>query len=430
MKKFIFTLSLYFFSTYGAQASLSLIEIDGTINPGNASFIQDAIQKASETKKQALIIRMNTPGGLLSSTRSIIQSFSTSPIPIIMYISPSGASATSAGAILMISSHINAMAPGTNIGAAHPVATGGKNIEGDLGKKATNDTAALVRAQAKLHLRNVKIAEEIVTKSISLTAIEAKKQKIVDYIAKDINELLQKLDGKEIKKKNGSIFLQTKQLTIKDLEKIEMNGSQKFLHLIADPNISTLLMTLGGLGIYAEISSGFSLIFPGFFGVIALILALVSLQTLPINVGGVILFFLGIVLIIAEGFVTSFGALTIGGLAAITIGALFLIDVHSADLQVSISLLLSLLGSIGLVAAFIAYSFAKEKRGDKIANELVGKEATVISISKEGDSGRVSIFGETWNFITTEKLVINEVVIVTKQKGLELNIKKKIRKEK
>ncbi len=410
-----------------AQANLGFIEIDGTINPGSASFIESAIQKSSDDKLQALVIQLNTPGGLLSSTRKIIQAFSTSPIPIILYIAPGGASATSAGAILMMSAHVNAMTPGTNIGAAHPVSSDGKDVPGEMGKKVTNDTAALVRSQAALYSRNTVLAEKIVTKSVSFAAKEAKEKNLIDIVALNLDDLLRQLHNRTVLINNKKIVLDTKNTSAKNLQHIPMSASQKFLHIIANPNITTLLMTLGGLGIYVEISSGFSLIFPGLFGVTSIILGLMSLQTLPINTGGLLLLLLGMALIIAETFITSFGLLAVSGLTAITIGSLFLIDSSAADIQVSLSLLLPILGSIVCITLFMGYLLKKEARGGK-ENDFTGKTGIVVNSKTKDRDATVSLLGETWNCHCEETLMPGDRVIIRKQKNLKLYVDKKIEK--
>lgn len=399
------------------------ITIDGTINPGSSDYLKTSIATAEKNRAEVLIVELNTPGGLLSSTREIIQNISQSKVPVVVYVTPGGASATSAGAIISIASHFVAMAPGTNIGAAHPVAAG-KDIEGDMGKKVTNDTAALIRSQAKIHDRDVELSEKLVTESHSFSETEALKKNLIEAVAKDKQELLRILDGKAftVAGSDKKVVVRTENAK---LELIAMSPAQKFLHIIANPNISTILMALGGLAIYSEITSGFSLIFPGVVGVILLILAFISLQTLPINIGAVALFFLGIVLIVAEAYVTSFGVLSVLGVASITIGALFLIDPAGGNIAVSLSVLLPMVGTIGLLLAIIGYMFARDR--SMTIDEFgvkPGETGKVRSVSETGKEGQIFLHGELWQFQSDDKIAVGDTVIVEKVDSLKLKVKR------
>ena len=424
--KLFFGLIFALFSLPAYASSLGYIDISGTINPGSANFIQTSISQAVKNNDIALIIRLNTPGGLLSSTRDIIQFISESPIPVVLYVAPGGASATSAGAIIGISSHVLAMAPGTNIGAAHPVDSGGKDIEGDMANKVTNDTGALVRAQAQLRKRNVNLIEQLVTKSVSLPAEEAVAKKVVDFIATDFDHLLKQLDGRTVfvEKTNSSAKLSVPpSITI---HTIEMSLGQKFLHLIANPNISTMLLALAGIALYSEVSSGFTLIIPGVLGLFCGLLAFVSLQMLPINVGGVLLFALGIVLLIAEAFIVSFGALTAAGIGAIFLGALFLIDPAGGSIQVSMDVLVPILVGIGVVVGLIAYIFAKDrKKVAKTLDPVVGKSGVVVSIQGDGKSGTAQVQGELWHFVSETALNKGDEVTARSVRNLVIHVVKK-----
>lgn len=349
------------FALWHAQAAdIQMVDLKGSINPGSAAYILDNLEQANKEQALAFILQLNTPGGLLSSTREIIQSFSHSRVPVIVFVSPGGASATSAGALIALSAHLAVMSPGSNIGAAHPVGSSGEDVKGNMGEKVTNDTAALARAQATLRGRSPEIAEEIVTKSKSFSTEEAVKNGIVDFVANDMSDLLRQLPNRKIKI-NQTVLEFPAGLTAKNIQLKEMSVQQKFIHFISDPNISTLLIALGGLALYAEISSGFSVIAPGVFGIFCLVLGFVSLQTLPINIGGAILFVLGFCLLIAEAFITSYGLLTLAALVSIFLGGLFLIDSSAGAMRVSFSILLPLLGGIGFVCAFIAYLLARDR---------------------------------------------------------------------
>ena len=424
----IFLLLSFFSVAHGKPipiSSLSRISIQGVINPGSASYIQMGIDRSVTSGAKALIIELDTPGGLLSSTRDIVKSISASPIPIIIFVHPGGARATSAGAIISISSHVVAMSLGTNIGAATPVSmtTTTKNTE-DLAAKAKNDTAALIRAQATLRGRNVDLADEIVRKASSLSAKEALKKNIIDYIAKDLDDLMEQLDGKKVSFNAKEFIFQTKSVKKDMISFIDSNYSQKFLNLVADPNISTLLMALGGLAMYIFVNSGFSSILTGVFGIFALLLAFISLQTIPINVGAVMLLVVGIVLLIAEVFIASFGFLTISGLAAITVGSMFLVDTGYADIHVSGWLIGSILVTISIIALTIGFLFSKEKRIEGGYDPFRNVKGVVRALDKGNRSGKVFIEGEIWNFVSEEEMNIGDKVIVSKKQGLVLTVKK------
>jgi membrane-bound serine protease (ClpP class) len=423
MTKILFSICLLCLSSLGLADTakpIAYAELDGTINPGSAAFLKDAILRAEKGGAQALMVKLDTPGGLLSSTRDIVRAFSVSKVPIIIYVAPGGARATSAGAIISIAAHFSAMAPGTNIGAASPVAQGGEDIKGDMGKKAKNDTAAMVRAQAILRGRDAKAAEDLVLESKSHSAEEAVKLKVVDIEVATKEDLVAKLDGKVLKMGEGneSVTLATKGSAFL---KFEMTRSQQFLHFIADPNISAVLMAIGGMALYAEISSGFSLVAPGVIGAFAFLLAAVSLQMLPINIGGLLLMLLGVVLLIAEIFITSFGLLTIAGIAALGVGALFLVDTSLADIQVSLSILIPILGSFGLVAGTIGLLFARDKLAKNL-DPVVGQSALILEAMPGGLSGKVQVAGEIWDFESATPLSEGAHAKVKARVGLKLLI--------
>lgn len=401
---------------------INFITIDGTINPGSSDYLKTSIARAEANKATALIVELNTPGGLLSSTREIIQTMAKSKVPVVMYVTPGGASATSAGAIISIASHFAVMAPGTNIGAAHPVAGAGKDIEGDMGKKVTNDTAALVRSQATLHGRNAELAEKLVTESSSLSEEEAVKKKIVEAIAQDKQELVKILNGRTLIVAGEKVTMNTEGAK---LQFIPMSTAQGFLHVIANPNISTILMALGGLAIYTEVSSGFSLIFPGAIGVILMVLAFISLQTLPINVGAVLLFLLGFVFIVAEAFITSFGLLSVLGLGSIVLGALFMIDPAGGNIAVSMNVLIPIVGSVGFILILLAYMFARDKSAKEDSFAVhEGSKGKVRNLKVGDREGQASIDGEIWHVRSEETLKVGDSVVVTGKDGLTLIVKK------
>jgi len=406
-----------------------LLNLDGTINPAGDDYLDSGIRRAENQNSPLIVVRLNTPGGLLSTTRTMVQKIAESSVPVVIWVSPAGASATSAGAIIAIGAHFIVMAPGTNIGAAHPVGPQGKDIEGDMAKKAVNDTVAFVTSMAKLRGRNEKVAGQIVGESLSLTADKAVKEKIADSIATDISEILKFVDGKKVIVREG------KEITIKipensPVENLEMNLGQKFLHVISNPNIAYILMMLGGLGIYIELTSPGALV-PGILGAICLLLAFISMQTLPINLGAIALVVLGMLMLVAEVFVPSFGALTVGGLVSLVIGSLFLIDSSSADLAVSIPLLIGVLSGVLAVVAVIFWGVIRvirKPKEDKFGlSDFEGVVQSVAETASQGRlaTGKVRIRGEIWSFNSEDSLQVGDPIQVIEKKGVQLNIKRR-----
>lgn len=435
-KNLILFLTLFSFCSiaYGETIPIrkfTKIKVSGVINPGTVSYIQMGIDKTVAQGGEALIVELDTPGGLLSSTRDIVKAISLSPVPLVIFVYPGGARATSAGAIISIASHIVVMAPGTNIGAATPVVIGGsgeqkkdKEKNGDMERKMKNDTAAFVRAQATLRGRNVDLADEIVNKAVSLSAKEALEKDIIDYIAKDMNDLLLQLDGKKLSFNSKKFVFKTKGVQEESITFIDASYAQKFLSLIANPTISTMLMALGGLCIYIFVNSGFSSILAGAIGFLSIILAFISFQTIPINVGAIALLLLGIVLLIAEVFVTSFGFLAVAGMAAIAAGSIFLVDTTHADIQVSLWLVGSTLFAITVIVFVIGFLFSREKRIEGGYDPFHDATATVRELDEGNRSGKVFINGEIWNFISEEEVKLGDEVKISKKQGLTLTVKK------
>jgi membrane-bound serine protease (ClpP class) len=432
--KLLLTIFAALFSTLAAAAPapFHFIEVNGSINPGSAAYILDSLKLAETARAQGLILRLNTPGGLLSSTRDIIQGISAAKTPVIVYVSPGGASATSAGALITISAHVAAMSPGTNIGAAHPVGSGGADVKGTMGEKVTNDTAALARAQATLRGRDPQTAALIVTKSESFSPEEALKKRAIDLVAPNLDGLLKELNGRKVSLPGGEVkTLATEGLGTENFVRVEMSLKQKVLHMIADPNISALLLTLGGLAIYAEISSGFSVIAPGVFGLFCLLLGFISLQTIPLNVGGALLFGLGFALLVAEVFVTSYGLLTVAALACLFLGGLFLVDPAATDLRVSLSLLIPLVAGVGACLGFLAYVIARDRRaGTEVStsDQVVGTVARVQAIDPDPRSGRAYANGELWAFDCAEPLGVGDEARVAGLRGMRLQLEKQLEK--
>src|SRR5204862_873769 len=309
---------------------VSLIHIDGVINPVTMRLVELAIDRAQAQRSQALIIELDTPGGLERSMRGIVQRMLNAELPVIVYVAPTGARAASAGVFITMAAHVAAMAPATNIGAAHPVALSGGGDKESM-KKIENDAAAFIRTVALERGRNADWAEKAVRQSVSITEREAVRIKVVDLVADSIPGLLDKIDGRTVKTSRGIVTLATRGAPVKP---IEVGFRDRILNVITDPNVAYVLMMLGMLGLFFELSNP-GVILPGVIGGISLILAFFALQTLPINYAGLLLLLFGVVLLIAEIKVVSHGVLATGGIVALALGSIMLFDAPELDLRVS-----------------------------------------------------------------------------------------------
>lgn len=370
------------------------IKINGTINPASADFIHNSIIKAGNEKAECLIIHLNTPGGLLKSTRVIVGDILEAPLPVIVYVSPGGAQAGSAGVFITLAAHIAAMAPGTNIGAAHPVNVQG-SIDSIMSQKATNDAAAFIRTIAEKRKRNLQWAEEAVRKSVSITEKEALDKKVIDLIANSERELLDIADGKQIELASGATTLHTKNARIVPME---MGSVEKILNIISDPNIAYLLMMLGFFGVMFELFNP-GAILPGMVGVISLILAFYSMNTLPVNYAGLALIVFAIVLFLLEVKVMSHGMLAIGGSVSLLIGSMMLIR-RSSSLEfasISYSVIIASTAVTVLFFLFVVGIGLKAQRAKPVTGieGLMGEVGETLANLNLG--GTVRIHGEVWN---------------------------------
>ena len=423
MRRFIIGVILLYSSVSFAEGGVSLITIDGGINPGTTDYILKSIAKATDRGDEVLIIKLSTPGGLLTSTRTIVQGMFASKIPVVVWVAPGGAHAGSAGALITLAAHIAAMAPGTNIGAAHPVSGQGKNIEEHLEEKVTNDAAAFAESIAQTRGRNKKWAISAVRQSVSITADRAKEIGVVDILAENLDELLEKINGKKIKLADGEKIINTKDVTI---NAIEMNLKQKIIHLLGDPNVLYILMMIAALGIYFELAHPGAVV-PGVLGAISLILAFISAQTLPINYGGILLILFGIALLIAEIFVTSFGILGIGGIVSFVLGSIFLIDTDLTTKGVSWYVIIPsviAVSSFLLIVSFLIFR-SQKGRAQMGAMSLVGDVGRVIISISPSNPGKISIRGEVWSAYSDEEIDVGGDVIIRSIEGLTLKVRKK-----
>lgn len=402
-----------------AQTVVSL-KIDGTINPVAADFIHDAIQKASRENAECVLIQLNTPGGLLKSTRVIVSDILESPVPVIVYVSPGGAQAGSAGVFITLAAHIAAMAPGTNIGASHPVTAQGQ-MDSIMSEKVTNDAAAFIRSIAEKRHRNIEWAENAVRRSFAYSETEALEDSAIDLVAANLRELLSVIDGRSLPVVEGDKTLNTKNAKI---ETVEMNFVQRFLNVISDPSIAYLLMMLGFFGILFEFFSP-GAIFPGIIGVISLILAYYAMHTLPINLAGLALVIFAIILFVLEIKIVSHGMLAIGGAISLLLGSLMLIKPGSALELASISRSVIIATTIvaTLFFVFIVGVGLKAQRRKAVTGiaALVGD--TALATSDLDPSGTVRVQGEIWSAVSLGgRISAGEKVRIKEIKDLKLYV--------
>ena len=397
-----------------------LLDLEEAIGVVTAKRIVEAIKLSEEDGAEALVIMLDTPGGFTASTWTINKAILNSHVPVIVYIGPAGSRAGSAGVYITYAAHIAVMAPGTNIGSAHPVSGGGEEIDSVMNEKVTNDAVASIRAMAKKRGRNEKWAESAVRESVNITAHEADSLGVVDLLADSREELYEKIDGWEVETPIGK-----KKLNLSHVNEVELHLTfiESILRLISSPNIAFLLLSIGGLGIMMEIYNPGS-IFPGVVGVICMILGMYAMQTLPINSAGVALMIFAIILFIAEIKITSYGLLTVGGVISLAFGGMMLIDSTDPSLRVDPSLIWTISISIGLVMGILILLIVRA-RNKQVAT---GSEGMVGEIgearSNLAPEGMVHVCGELWKARSSETINNGEKVVVTEVHGIHLIVKK------
>lgn len=424
-------------TAYGEQNSHAVVlHINGVIGPAASDYVQTSLHKAARDKAALVIIRLNTPGGLDTAMREIIQSIITSPIPVVTYVSPSGARAASAGTYILYASHIAAMAPATNVGAATPVQIASplspgsdesdkKNSsskeqehEDTMTRKITNDAVAYIKGLAKMRGRNAEWAERAVREAASLPAEEALKMGVIDVVARDVQDLLVKIQGRKVSVNGQELLLETAGMT---LEEMEPDWRSQLLAIISDPNVAYILMLVGIYGLVYEFANP-GMMLPGVAGAICLVLALFAFQVLPVNYAGVGLIILGIAFMIGEAVVPSFGALGIGGIIAFVIGSVILLDTNVPGYGISPALI----AAVALISAaffiFVIGMAVKARRRPIVSGqeELIGAIGIVLE-DFEGD-GRIRIHSEVWNAHSIVPLHAGQQVRVGNMRGLVLDV--------
>jgi membrane-bound serine protease (ClpP class) len=404
-----------------AEGSKALVlTVKGAINPVSAAYIARGIEEANRdtSRTRVVVIALDTPGGLDTSMRDIVQKEIASKVPVVVWVGPPGARAASAGLFVMMGAHVAAMAPNTATGAAHPVAGGGEEIKGDMAKKVEHDAAAYIRGLAKERGRNADWVERAVRKSVSLSASEALEKKVIEVVAGDLTSLLKKIDGRKVKMAAGPLTLRTKDTAI---AKFDMTGMERLLYTITDPSIAFILLNLGMLGMFFELSNP-GAVLPGVIGGICLLLAFFGLGMLPVNYAGVALILFAFLLFIAELFTPTHGVLTIGGIVSLVLGGFVLMSGSQPGLEVSPSLIFTVAGSTGaLFATCIALALKAQGRKPTTGREdLIGRHAKV----KEALSpaGQVFIEGERWKAVSEDgqPIAVGADVVIKRLEELTL----------
>ena len=394
------------------------IQIDGAITPVTAKYINDAVGKAEQEGAECLIIQMDTPGGLLQATMTIDKKLLDAKIPVIVYISPSGGRAASAGTYISYAAHLVAMAPSTNIGAASPVTMGGGDTSQVMLEKVTNDAVAHIKGLAEKRGRNAVWAEEAVRQSVSITEKEALKKGVINLIAEDSSDLLDQLDGLEVEVDSQHVMLNTRDAEVR---RHLMDWRYQILDKISDPNIAYILMMLGFYGILFELRSP-GAIFPGVIGAICLVLAFFALQVLSFNVAGLLLILLAILFWILEIHVPSFGLLTIGGIIAFILGSMMLYKYPEVKVSLGLIITLSILTALFLIVGLglaLRTRFTKATTGTE---GLVGEIG--VAVGPLHFEGQVSVHGEVWKAKSSEKINKGEQIVVTAVDGLKIEVRK------
>jgi membrane-bound serine protease (ClpP class) len=399
-------------------------EVDGIIHPVTVQFIERAVARADQAQARLLVLTLRTPGGLVDSTRDINNAVIAARTPVAVFVGPSGNRAASAGFLITIAADLAVMAPGTHIGAAHPVAGGGEKVDATMEKKMVSDVAGYARTLAAQRKRNVQLVELAVTESRSFTEQEALKASppLIDLIAADLPDLLQKVDGRTVTRFDG------RQETIRTagatIERVEMTRSQKILSALAHPQVAYLLLTLGMLGLTVEFWSP-GAIFPGVAGGICLLLAFFAFQVLPVNYAGVALIVFGLVLLVLEVKVTSFGLLGGGGVLSLLLGSMMLIDSPLPELQIGLGLIIPITLTTSGIMLFLVRLAIRAQRGRSVTGSsgMIGEVGRTLSPIPSGGTGRVLTHGEIWSATSDEAIPQDEAVRVVAVHGLMLTVR-------
>ncbi len=401
------------------SAEVLKIVVNDTIQPITDEFIGRALAEAARSKDQALLIELNTPGGLVDSTRDIIQKILASPVPVIIYVTPSGSRAASAGFFILESADVAAMAPGTNTGAAHPVTLGGGKMDDVMKEKLENDAAALMRSVVSKRGRNIEVAESTVRQSKSFTDQEALSQKLIDYVAANEQDLLRQMQGKTVKRFDGTTI--TLNLVGETIRPFDMTLKQRILAYIMDPNIAFILLAIGALALYAEFNHPGAVV-PGTVGVVFILLAVFALNLLPTRFAAVVLILASFALFALEAKFATHGVLAIGGMTTMVLGGLLLVDAPIPEMRVHLLTTLAVSIPLGVITVFLM-SIALKARANKVATGAQGLVGEIgIAQTTLSPRGKVFVHGELWDAMSSTGISAGQAVVVLAVDGLQLRV--------
>ena len=423
MKKIVLGLLFLFIFSFDAEANeVFLAKFHGIIGPITSRYIEKAVKRAETEEAECLVILIDTPGGLDTAMRDIVKAELNAKVPVVVFVYPKGARAASAGVFITLAAHIAVMSPGTNIGAAHPVSMG-KKIDREMKAKVTNDAVAYIESIAQEKGRNEKWARDAVRKSVSVSAETAIEKNVIDVIATDVDDLLEKIDGAEVDIKGETKILRTKDAVIKE---INLSFREDFLNKITNPNIAYILFILGFYGLIFEFTHP-GAIFPGVAGGICLILAFLAFQTLPVNYAGVALLIMGIIMLFLELKTPTNGPLTVGGVASMLLGSSMLFETDATFLKVSWSVIIPVVSFTALFFLFAVSMVIRAMRRKATTGKrgLEGEIATAKTNISYGKVGVVFVHGEYWDAISDDKVKKGEEVEVVSVRGLRLKVKQK-----
>jgi membrane-bound serine protease (ClpP class) len=408
----------------GVRPVVVVGELEGAVTPVASQFIADLIDRGEEEDAACIVLELDTPGGLYKSTHVICKAILASRVPFVTYIAPAGSRATSAGVFITYAAHIAAMHPASSLGAAHPVNLAGGQADTTMMKKAENDAVAFIRSLAERHERNADWAESAVRESVSITADEALGLEVADLVVEDLESLLNAIDGLEIELESGQVTIQSADARV---ERIEMSWRFRLLDYVSDPNIAYVLFTLGTLGLLLELYNPGSLL-PGVAGSICLILAFYGLHTLPLNLAGLLLILVAIVLFILEVKVTSYGVLTIGGVIAMLLGSLMLIDIDpsidASFLRIKLEVIITVVAVTVLFFTFVVTKgiLAQRSKAHTGLVGLVGERGTARTDIRPGHPGKAQVHGEIWVAESDEPISAGEQIRVLSGERLRLRV--------
>jgi membrane-bound serine protease (ClpP class) len=402
-----------------SSAEVLKITVDDTIQPVSEEYIARAIDEAARRHDQAILMVMNTPGGLVESTREIIEKITNSPVPVIIYVTPSGSRAASAGFFILESADIAAMSPGTNTGAAHPVILGGGNTDDVMKQKMENDAAALMRSVVARRGRNVEVAESTVRQSKSFTEQEALSQHLIDYVAKNEDDLFRQMEGKSFKRFSGEEI--TLNLVGQPVAPFGMTVKEQILNYLMDPNVAFILLAIGALALYAEFNHPGAVV-PGTVGVVFILVAAFALNLLPTRFAALVLIIGAFALFAAEAKFASHGVLTIGGIVLLTLGGFLLVDAPIPQLRVHLITALAVSIPLGIITAFLMSIALKARRNKLVSGSqgLIGEMG--VAQTALSPRGKIFVHGEIWDAVSSCEISPGQAVVVSRVDGLLLQV--------